>query len=139
MDGLQTSSFPPSQGVLAVVPDLSYKIPMDYFFSAAPPEHQKREKAKARELRQSQWWKQELGKGLCYHCGERFKPADLTMDHLIPIARGGKSNKNNCVPSCKDCNSKKGYKTRAEMAMDELKSSAVEEAPTETSGESEEE
>lgn len=94
---------------------------MDYFFSAAPPEHQKREKAKARELRQSQWWKQELGKGICYHCGEKFKSAELTMDHLIPIARGGKSNKKNCVPSCKDCNSKKGYKTRAEMAMEELK------------------
>ncbi|MBO9667687.1 MAG: HNH endonuclease [Bdellovibrio sp.] len=94
---------------------------MDYFFSAAPEAHQKKEKAKARELRQSQWWRQELGKGLCYHCGNKFKPADLTMDHLIPIARGGKSTKNNCVPSCKDCNSKKGYKTRAEMALEELK------------------
>lgn len=101
-----------------------YKRSMDYFFSPASPEHQKREKAKARELRQSQWWKQELGKGLCYHCGERFKPADLTMDHLIPIARGGKSNKNNCVPSCKDCNTKKGYKTRAEMALEELSNSS---------------
>ncbi len=99
--------------------------PMDYFFSAAPEAHQKKEKAKARELRQSQWWRQELGKGLCYHCGDKFKPADLTMDHLIPIARGGKSTKNNCVPSCKDCNSKKGYKTRAEMALEELKSSSA--------------
>lgn len=45
------------------------------------------------------------------------------MDHLIPIARGGKSNKNNCVPSCKDCNTKKGYKTRAEMALEELNAS----------------
>lgn len=98
---------------------------MDYFFSPASPEHQKREKAKARELRLSQWWKQELGKGLCYHCGQRFKPAELTMDHLIPIARGGKSNKNNCVTSCKDCNSKKGYKTRAEMALEELNSSTA--------------
>ena len=97
---------------------------MDYFFSAAPAEHQKREKAKAKELRQGQWWKQEVGKGLCYHCGEKFKPQELTMDHLIPIARGGKSTKNNCVPSCKDCNSKKGYKTRAEMAMEELKNAA---------------
>lgn len=93
---------------------------MNYYFAAASAEHQKKEKAKARELRQSQWWKQELGKGLCYHCGQRFKPAELTMDHLIPIARGGKSNKNNCVPSCKECNSKKGYKTRAEMALEEL-------------------
>lgn len=97
------------------------KAPMEYYFSAAPEAHQKKEKAKARELRQSQWWRQELGKGVCYHCGVKFKSAELTMDHLIPIARGGKSTKNNCVPSCKDCNSKKGHKTRAEMALEELK------------------
>ncbi|MFS4457989.1 HNH endonuclease [Bdellovibrio sp. HCB2-146] len=97
---------------------------MDEFFAAAPPEHQKREKAKARELRSSQWWRQELGKGICYHCGQKFKPTELTMDHLIPIARGGKSNKNNCVPSCKDCNTKKGHKTRAEMVLEELKLSS---------------
>lgn len=94
---------------------------MDYFFTPAPVEHQKKEKAKARELRLSQWWKQELGKGLCYHCGQRFKPTLLTMDHLIPIIRGGKSNKNNCVTSCKDCNSKKGHKTVAEIALEKLK------------------
>ena len=93
---------------------------MKLFFTPASPEHQKREKAKARELRSSQWWKQTVGKGLCYHCEQRFKPTDLTMDHLIPIARGGKSDKKNCVPSCKDCNTKKGHQTRAEMAMDEL-------------------
>lgn len=97
---------------------------MDIFFQAASAEHQKKEKAKARELRQSQWWKQELGKGLCYHCGQKFKNSELTMDHLIPIARGGKSNKNNCVPCCKDCNSKKGSKTRAEMALEDLKRSS---------------
>jgi 5-methylcytosine-specific restriction protein A len=93
---------------------------MKLFFAPAPPEHQKREKAKARELRASSWWKKQLGKGTCYHCGGKFKPSELTMDHLIPIARGGKSDKKNCVPSCKDCNTKKGHKTRAEMAMDEL-------------------
>lgn len=94
---------------------------MDHFFTAASAEHQKREKAKARVLRASQWWRQELGKGRCYHCQQTFKPAELTMDHLIPIARGGKSSKNNCVPSCKDCNTKKGHKTRAEMALEDLK------------------
>ncbi len=94
---------------------------MKLFFAAAPAEHQKREKAKARELRSSQWWKQTLGKGYCYHCEKKFPPSELTMDHLIPIARGGKSNKKTCVPSCKDCNSKKGHQTRAEMALDSLK------------------
>lgn len=94
---------------------------MDEFFVTASAEHQKKEKAKARELRQSQWWKQQLGKGICYHCEQKFASSELTMDHLIPIARGGKSDKKNCVPSCKDCNTKKGYKTRAELAMEELR------------------
>jgi 5-methylcytosine-specific restriction protein A len=96
---------------------------MDDYYVPAPEAHQKKEKAKARELRQSQWWRQELGKGLCYHCNERFRPEELTMDHLIPIGRGGMSNKKNCVTSCKACNTKKGVKTRAELAMEGLKNS----------------
>ncbi len=93
---------------------------MNLYFAPASPEHQKREKSKAKELRASSWWKQQVGKGICYHCEQKFKPEELTMDHLIPIIRGGKSDKKNCVPCCKECNSKKGHKTRAEMAMDEL-------------------
>lgn len=96
---------------------------MEIYFAPASEQHQKREKSKARELRQSSWWKQTLGRGVCYHCEQKFLISELTMDHLIPIARGGKSDKKNCVPSCKDCNSKKGYKTRAEMALEDLKSS----------------
>lgn len=96
------------------------------YFTPASTEHQKREKLKARELRSSSWWKGQLGKGTCYHCEQKFKTSELTMDHLVAIVRGGKSDKKNCVPSCKDCNSKKGYKTRAELAMEdlELKNSA---------------
>jgi 5-methylcytosine-specific restriction endonuclease McrA len=29
------------------------------------------------------------------------------MDHLVPLARGGKSTKGNVVPACKTCNSQK--------------------------------
>ncbi len=94
---------------------------MNHYFQAASAEHQKKEKAKARELRQSQWWRQELGKGICYHCQERFKSEELTMDHLIPIARGGKSTKKNCVPSCKICNTKKGHLLAVEVAFADLK------------------
>lgn len=92
----------------------------EYYFTPASESHKKIEKAKAKQLRESVWWKQLVGKGTCYHCENKFKAGDLTMDHLIPIARGGKSDKKNCVPSCKECNTKKGYKTRAELAMDEL-------------------
>lgn len=90
------------------------------YIERAPEEHVKRERAKARELRGSQWWRQELGKGLCYHCGQKFQREDLTMDHLIPISRGGKSTKKNIVVSCKQCNSLKKNLTVAEIRLRDL-------------------
>jgi 5-methylcytosine-specific restriction endonuclease McrA len=65
----------------------------------------RRERQKARELRASQWWKRKRGAGLCHHCGGKFAAGELTMDHLVPIIRGGKSTKGNIVASCKACNS----------------------------------
>ena len=76
-----------------------------------------REKIKARELRQSQWWKNEIAKGICHYCGKTFKPKELTMDHVVPISRGGKSTKGNIVPCCKECNSKKMYMTPVDMVI----------------------
>ena len=67
----------------------------------------KRERQKARLLRASQWWKRRLAKGLCYYCGCSTAPKELTMDHIVPIARGGKSTKGNVVPACKECNTAK--------------------------------
>ena len=61
-----------------------------------------RERKKARELRSTQWWKRKRSKGICHHCGDQFPAGGLTMDHLVPIARGGKSTKGNVVPSCKN-------------------------------------
>ncbi len=79
------------------------------FFITADDVHIKREKAKARDIRDSQWWKRKRATGICYYCGRKFKPAELTMDHLIPLVRGGKSVHGNLVPACKECNSKKKY------------------------------
>ncbi len=67
----------------------------------------KKERAKARKLRNSQWWKRRRAEGICHYCGRKFLPAELTMDHLIPLVRGGKSEKFNLVPCCKECNSRK--------------------------------
>ena len=67
----------------------------------------KRERGKARELRQSQWWKRRCAKGKCYYCGCSIAPKELTMDHIVPIARGGRSTKGNVVPACKECNNHK--------------------------------
>ena len=82
---------------------------LDNFFVPADDEHIAREKRKAMELRQSQWWKNELAKGKCYYCGRRFHPSQLTMDHIVPIVRGGFTRKQNVVTCCKECNSKKKY------------------------------
>ncbi len=67
----------------------------------------RRQKNRARELRKTRWWQQKTASGKCYYCGETFAYKDLTMDHRIPLARGGKSSKDNLVPCCKKCNSKK--------------------------------
>ncbi|TCK62499.1 HNH endonuclease [Seleniivibrio woodruffii] len=82
---------------------------MDVFFIPADDRHIKKEKEKARELRQKQWWKNKLAEGVCHYCGEKFPPSELTMDHIVPIARGGTSTKGNVVPACKECNNKKKY------------------------------
>ncbi len=67
----------------------------------------KKERHKARALRQSQWWKRRLAKGVCHYCGRLMSPGELTMDHIVPLARGGKSIKGNVVTACKECNNKK--------------------------------
>ena len=78
-----------------------------------------KEKSKARKVRQSQWWQARVGEGVCHYCGGKFPPKDLTMDHIVPISRGGKSNKGNLVPACKNCNSNKKYYTPAEIILRE--------------------
>lgn len=67
----------------------------------------KAERRKARELRASQWWKRQCAKGRCHYCGQAAPPAELTMDHIVPVARGGKTTRGNVVPACKTCNTKK--------------------------------
>ena len=78
----------------------------------------RRERRRARELRASSWWKRKRGSGTCHHCGGKFPPADLTMDHLVPIIRGGKSTKGNIVPSCQKCNAERKHRLPFEEAQD---------------------
>ena len=41
-------------------------------------------------------------KGRCYYCKRKRK---LTLDHVIPLSKGGKHDKSNVVPACGPCNS----------------------------------
>lgn len=67
----------------------------------------RREREKARALRKQGWWQNRVAKGICHYCEKQFLPKELTLDHLVPVARGGRSTKGNCVPACKDCNNSK--------------------------------
>lgn len=80
----------------------------DYFgFDGVDDDELRREKAKARDLRRTRWWQQKLAAGICHYCQRQVPREELTMDHLLPLARGGRSTKNNLVPCCKDCNNRK--------------------------------
>jgi 5-methylcytosine-specific restriction protein A len=80
----------------------------DYFDFDAPAEAVIRaERDKARSLRKTRWWQQKTSSGLCHYCGRHVPYKKITMDHLVPLARGGRSTKQNLVPSCKACNNLK--------------------------------
>lgn len=82
---------------------------MESFVSHVTEQDIRRERGKARELRKTQWWKRRLAEGVCYYCRKKIKPKDLTMDHIVPLIRGGKSTKGNVAPVCKECNNKKKH------------------------------
>lgn len=81
----------------------------DYFITDITEQEIRRERDKGRDLRRSRWWQNRLAKGICHFCGGTFPPDQLTMDHLVPVARGGKSTHGNVVPACQGCNSRKKY------------------------------
>ena len=80
----------------------------DFFDFDAPTDGEVRaERDKARALRKTRWWQQKTSSGLCHYCQKKVAYKNITMDHLVPIARGGRSTKDNLVPSCKKCNNLK--------------------------------
>ncbi|HSR10294.1 MAG TPA: HNH endonuclease [Thermodesulfobacteriota bacterium] len=81
----------------------------DPFIASVTEDEIRREKAKARELRKTRWWQQKIARGVCDYCGRKFPPAELTMDHIVPVIRGGKTTRGNVAPACKECNNKKKY------------------------------
>lgn len=53
----------------------------------------------------------------CQYCGAQPGPHELTIDHVVPKARGGRSSWENCVLACLPCNKKKADRLPHEIGM----------------------
>lgn len=65
-------------------------------------------------------WEQilELFGQTCAYCGS---DKSITMDHIVPISRGGNHTEDNVIPACKSCNASKGAKVPHEWGMKQPK------------------
>jgi 5-methylcytosine-specific restriction protein A len=80
-------------------------------------EHVRREKSKVKAAKKSRWWQQKTAAGICYYCCQKFPHGELTLDHIVPLARGGTTTPGNCVPACRDCNKEKGVDTPVDVLL----------------------
>ena len=53
----------------------------------------------------------------CQYCGRRLPPSQLSLDHVIPLSRGGRESWTNIVCACFECNSHKGGRMPGEVGM----------------------
>ncbi|HEV2299679.1 MAG TPA: HNH endonuclease [Candidatus Acidoferrales bacterium] len=53
----------------------------------------------------------------CQFCGHIFSASDLTLDHVVPRSRGGRSSWENLVACCYECNNRKGDRTPEEAGL----------------------
>lgn len=57
----------------------------------------------------------------CQYCGVRHKIGELTYDHVVPRAQGGKTVWGNIVTACEDCNRQKANRTPDQAGMKLMK------------------
>jgi 5-methylcytosine-specific restriction endonuclease McrA len=53
----------------------------------------------------------------CQFCGATFPSSELTLDHVLPRSRGGRSSWENLVACCYQCNNSKGDRTPEEAGL----------------------
>ena len=53
----------------------------------------------------------------CQYCAQSFPTPELTFDHVVPVAQGGRKDWENIVTCCVTCNRRKGGRTPAEAGM----------------------
>ena len=53
----------------------------------------------------------------CQYCGRKFRSSELSIDHVVPRSRGGRTTWTNVVCACMACNVRKGGRTPDEAGM----------------------
>ena len=53
----------------------------------------------------------------CQYCGDGYPTSELTFDHVLPVAQGGRKDWENIVTCCVTCNRRKGGRTPIEAGM----------------------
>src|SRR5712692_3960472 len=53
----------------------------------------------------------------CQYCGKKYPTSELSLDHIVPRSRGGRSSWENIVCACVGCNVKKGGRTPKEAHL----------------------
>ena len=96
--------------------------PKDWYTVTTDSKQIKKERERARKFRKSQWWLNKVNQGICYYCKKKFEAKNLTMDHIVPLARGGKSTHGNIVVACRACNAAKKLETPVEALLKKLES-----------------
>lgn len=69
-----------------------------------------------KKIRSVEWQRKQLINkygGICAECGERVNlihdhPKQATIDHIVPLSKGGSDNIDNLQPLCSKCNRLKG-------------------------------
>lgn len=56
-------------------------------------------------------------RNMCQFCGRIFPASELTLDHVMPRSRGGRSSWENLVACCYACNNRKGDRTPEEAGL----------------------
>lgn len=54
---------------------------------------------------------------ICQYCHKRKPEKELSLDHVLPKSRGGKTNFENCVTACLKCNNNKADRTPEEIGL----------------------
>ena len=54
---------------------------------------------------------------VCAYCGDHYPESELTVEHIVPVSRGGQHTWTNVVTACRSCNTRKGNRRPEEAHM----------------------